>query len=65
VNQALLQQAGMASPEFTKELTEGEGPFAKLGKETCDEYWRNFEKNAKKRKYNSVKEFLKWRGKKK
>ncbi len=43
-----------------KELAEGEGPFAKVGKKVCDDYWRNFEKNTKKRKYTSVKKFLKW-----
>lgn len=46
-----------------KELAEGKGPFAKLGKTVCDEYWRNFERLAKKRKYTSVKEFMKWQTK--
>jgi len=48
-----------------KELAEGKGPFAKVGKETCDEYWRNFDKDAKKRKYSSIEDFLKWAKKKK
>ena len=47
-----------------KELAEGNGPFAKLGKEACDEYWRNFNSSIKKRKYTNIKEFLKWQNKK-
>lgn len=55
---------GSFSTKNIKELAEGKGPFAKLGKKVCDEYWRNFERNAKKRKYNSIKEFLKRKNKK-
>lgn len=46
-----------------KELAQGKGPFAKLGKEICDEYWRNFDRSSKRRKYSTVKEFLRWKNK--
>jgi hypothetical protein len=55
---------GSSPAKSVKELAEGKGPFAKLGKETCDEYWRNFDKNAKKRKYTLVEEYIKWQTKK-
>ena len=56
---------GSFPAKSVRELADGKGPFAKLGKGVCDEYWRNFEKNTKKRKYTSIKEFMKWQKKNK
>jgi hypothetical protein len=44
-----------------EDLRHGRGPFADLGKDLCDEYWRNYSSNASKRDYNSVATFLEWR----
>ncbi len=55
---------GSFPAKSVKELADGKGPFAKLGKGVCDEYWRNFEKDSKKRKYASIKEFIKCQKKK-
>jgi hypothetical protein len=43
------------------DLRQGCGPFASLGKDVCDEYWRHYSPTASKRNYNSVSEFLEWR----
>jgi hypothetical protein len=43
------------------DLRAGRGPFAKLGKEVCDEYWRNFSSVRSERAYSTIEEFLKWR----
>lgn len=48
-----------------RNLIDGKGPFSQLGKKIADEYWRNFEKNSKNRKYSSIKEFLRWKRQKK
>ncbi len=44
-------------------LRDGRGTFTKLGekgKETFEDYWRNFDRNTP-RKYNNVNEYLRWR----
>lgn len=46
-----------------EELRKGTGPFAKLGKDQCDEYWRHFIKDRKIRPYHSVDAFLEWQKK--
>lgn len=43
------------------DLRAGRGPFAELGKEACDEYWRHFPKIRSGRAYSTIEEFLKWR----
>jgi hypothetical protein len=43
------------------DLREGRGPFSKLGKEICDDYWRNYTSVASRRPYSNVTEFLEWR----
>jgi len=43
------------------DLRAGRGPFAELGKEACDEYWRNFPRVRSERAYSTIEEFLKWR----
>jgi len=42
------------------DLKRGKGPFAKLGKDICDEYWRHFGTTAATREYRNVAEFLEW-----
>jgi len=42
------------------DLRDGIGPFAKHGKDVCDEYWRNYPRVSGDRKYSTVEEFLKW-----
>ena len=44
-----------------EDFRQGCGPFAELGKEFCDEYWRNFKQKTENRDYNTVNEFLSWR----
>ncbi len=43
-----------------KDLQEGKGPFAKLGKAKCDEYWRHYGRTAAARgkSYSTIEEFL-------
>jgi hypothetical protein len=45
-----------------QDLRNGKGPFAKLGKEKCDEYWRSYARTAAERakKYANLEEFLVW-----
>ncbi|SRR6266568_551772 len=45
-----------------QDLRDGKGPFAKLGKEKCDEYWRDYVRTAAERakKYANIEEFLVW-----
>jgi len=43
------------------ELRAGNGPFAKHGKEICDEYWRHYVKTKNDRPYSNLDEFLAWR----
>lgn len=45
------------------DIREGRGPFRDLGKELCDEYWRNFQKDSRLRPYTSIAGFLEWRKK--
>jgi hypothetical protein len=51
---------GSFPASLISELTAGNGPFAALGKELCDEYWRNFAKTAAAREYSNVGQFLAW-----
>lgn len=44
-----------------EDLREGRGPFAELGKEVCDTYWRNYGRTAASREFSNLPEFLKWR----
>jgi hypothetical protein len=44
-----------------RDLQNGIGPFAKHGKEICDEYWRNYGRTSADREYATVEEFLRWR----
>jgi hypothetical protein len=46
-----------------QDLRDGKGPFAALGKDMCDAYWRDYAPKAKERKsrYSNIKEFLIWR----
>ena len=44
-----------------QDLRNGSGPFAHHGKDFCDEYWRNFGRNASERPYSRISEFQKWR----
>lgn len=43
------------------DLRAGKGPFADLGKEACDEYWRHFPKVRSERLYSTIEEFIRWR----
>lgn len=43
------------------DLRAGRGPFSALGKEACDEYWRNFPKIRSERAYSTIEEFLEWK----
>jgi Restriction endonuclease EcoRV len=45
-----------------QDLRDGKGPFAKLGKEQCDAYWRNYARTAAERakSYSNIDEFLAW-----
>ncbi len=43
------------------DLRNGKGPFARLGKEICDDYWRNYDPKATGRKYSNISEYLSWR----
>jgi hypothetical protein len=45
-----------------KDLRDGKGPFAELGKEKCDEYWKGYARTAAERakKYSNIDEFLVW-----
>ncbi|MGB8685060.1 MAG: type II restriction endonuclease [Candidatus Binatus sp.] len=43
------------------DLRAGRGPFADLGKEACDEYWRNFPRVRSERAYSTIEQFLKWK----
>jgi hypothetical protein len=43
-----------------EDFRQGRGPFASLGKDLCDQYWRHFGQKASERDYNTVKEFLDW-----
>lgn len=45
-----------------KDLKDGNGPFAELGKEKCDQYWRNYARTAAERakKYSNIEGFLVW-----
>jgi hypothetical protein len=52
---------GSFSTSDINDLRAGRGPFASLGKEACDQYWRYFGKTAKTREYSTVEDFLKWR----
>lgn len=44
-----------------EDFRQGRGPFAQLGKDVCDQYWRHFKQKASDRDYASVAEFLGWR----
>lgn len=45
------------------DLRQGRGPFAEVGKEVCDEFWRHYPRTAGERKYATVSEFLAWKSK--
>lgn len=36
----------------------GRGPFAKLGERAFEDYWKNFNKESNKRKYNNIEKYL-------
>lgn len=42
------------------DLREGKGPFAALGKEVCDSYWRNYARTKADRLYANIVEFSTW-----
>jgi hypothetical protein len=44
------------------DLRDGRGPFAALGKDVCDEYWRHYARTAAERahSYSNIEEFLVW-----
>jgi hypothetical protein len=42
------------------ELRTGKGPFAKLGKEVCDDYWRNYGRTTD-RPFSNLEEYLAWK----
>jgi len=46
-----------------RDLRDGRGPFADLGKDVCDEYWRNYQKSAAARadSYSTLATFRTWR----
>jgi len=44
-----------------EDLRRGRGPFAALGKEVCDEYWRNFDRESSSRRYRSLAEYQRLR----
>lgn len=52
---------GSFSTSDINDLRQGKGPFAALGKEVCDEYWRNYGRTAAERAYADVESFLEWR----
>ena len=43
-----------------EDLRQGRGPFAKHGKEVCDDYWRHYGTKAPDREYGTVAEYLVW-----
>jgi hypothetical protein len=43
-----------------EDLREGKGPFASVGKEMCDQYWRSYGRTAGGRPYSNWDEFLTW-----
>ena len=53
---------GSFSTASIQDLRDGKGPFAKLGKEKCDEYWRGYARTAAERakKYRDIEGFLVW-----
>jgi hypothetical protein len=53
---------GSFATDSIQDFRDGKGPFAKLGKEKCDEYWRNYARTAAERAktYNNAEEFLVW-----
>lgn len=52
---------GSFSTNDINDLRNGKGPFADLGKELCDDYWRYFGKTSSTRPYSTIKDFLTWR----
>lgn len=49
----------LRSADF-EDFRQGRGPFAKLGPEVFEEYWRNYRSGAE-RTYSSLQEFLDWK----
>ena len=43
-----------------QDLRDGLGPFATLGKEMCDQYWRTYAREKAQRVYNNLAEFKVW-----
>ena len=52
---------GSFETDTIEQFREGRGPFAALGKATCDDYWRNYAKVRLERLYSNCAEFLEWR----
>ncbi|MGH7813024.1 MAG: type II restriction endonuclease [Candidatus Binataceae bacterium] len=44
-----------------EQLRAGDGPFARYGKDFCDEYWRNYPRGGGRGRYSTIEEFLRWR----
>lgn len=51
---------GSFSTSDIEDLRKGVGPFASHGKETCDDYWRNYGKTAD-RPYSDLAGYLAWK----
>jgi len=45
------------------DLREGKGPFADLGEEVFEDYWRNFPRYREEGHYNNFKQYLEWKKK--
>jgi hypothetical protein len=44
-----------------QDLRNGVGPFARFGKDACDDYWRNFSRDSVSRPYSTIEEFFAWK----